>query len=84
MVEYAHDRGGYWYELLHELVHGHGLQARELYRRSSLFDVCREFLKGGEWAKAPKYVPTEWEIYLRTREIGPQMWTNFMQFGRFR
>lgn len=84
MVEYAHDRGGYWYELLHELVHGHGLRARELFRRSSLFEIAREFLNGGEWDKAPIYALSEWEIYLNTRKIGPQMRKNFMQFGRFR
>lgn len=84
MIEYAHDRGGYYYELLHELVHGHGLNAQELFRRSSLFDICREFLNGGEWDRVPKYNPTEWEIYLATRKIGPQMWKNWMDFGRFR
>lgn len=83
MVEYANDRGGYWYELLHELVHGHGLNTRELYNRPSLFDVCCEFLNGGEWDKAPKYQLTEWEIYLNTGQVGPQMWKNWQQFGYF-
>lgn len=80
MVEYSRDRVGYWYELLHEIVHGRGMGAYMVVDRDKSFDVWREFLHGGEYDQAPKYIPNEWDIYFTTRKMGPQVQEYFRQF----
>lgn len=84
MVEYSHDQDGYWYELLHEIVHGRGMGAYAIFGRDKLFDVWREFLKGGEYEQAPKYIPNEWDLYFTSagKKIGPQIREYFRQFDR--
>lgn len=81
MVDYSHDRGGFWYELLHEIVHGHTMGAYMLFDRDEYFHVWREFLNGGEYDQAPKYVPTEWDVYFSSagKTVGPQLREYFRQ-----
>ncbi|KAK2593260.1 hypothetical protein QQS21_009025 [Conoideocrella luteorostrata] len=79
MVEYFHDRGGYWYELLHEIVHGRKMGAY-MVQRDVLFEECRQFFNEGEHDHAPKYIPNEWDIYIHTRKMGPQVREYFRQF----
>lgn len=73
MVEYTHDTGGYWYELLHEIVHGHKTGAYMVVRRTQIIEVWREFFNEREYADAPKYIQTEWDVYFNTGEIGPMI-----------
>ncbi|KAM3430020.1 hypothetical protein MY4824_007906 [Beauveria thailandica] len=72
MVEYSRDRGGYWYELLHDIVHGRTTEAYAIFERDKWFDVWRAFLNGIEYEHAPKYIPNEWDIYYTTGKLGPQ------------
>ncbi|TQW07991.1 hypothetical protein IF2G_03867 [Cordyceps javanica] len=84
MVEYSHERGGYWYELIHEIIHGHTTEAYAIFERDKWFDVWREFLNGGEYEQAPKYIPNEWDIYFSSagKKTGPQLRECFRQSGR--
>lgn len=74
MVEYSHDRGGYWYELIHEIIHGRTTEAYAIFMRDKWFDVWREFLNGSEYEQAPKYIPNEWDLYFTGagKKPGPQ------------
>lgn len=58
MVEYKHLYWGYWYQLLHEIVHGHQLWAH-CYQKPVLRDACFAWFNEGEHSEAPLYVPTE-------------------------
>lgn len=80
MVEYSRDRGGFWYELIHELVHGRTTEAVTMFERDKWFDIWRTFLNGMEYEQAPKFIPTEWDIYYTTGKMGPQVWKHFKQF----
>ncbi len=81
MVEYSHDRGGYWYELIHEIIHGRTTEAYAIFERNKWFDVWREFLNGGEYEHAPKYIPNEWDIYFTSagKKTGPHVREYFRQ-----
>ena len=57
MVEYYHDPYGYWYQLLHEIIHGRKMLAHAVFK-GPLFEAwCRSFNR--EHAQAFKYIPTE-------------------------
>ena len=81
MVEYYYDQDGYWYELLHEIIHGRKMGAYMIHRRDSLFYICRDFFNGGDYTQAPKYIPNEWDELFLNRRIGPQVWDYFRQRG---
>ena len=81
MVEYYYNRGGYWYELLHEIVHGRKMGAHMIQGRSGLFDECRDFFNGGDYNQAPKYTPNEWDNWITNGKMGPQVWEYFRQRG---
>lgn len=81
MVEYSHDTNGYWYELLHEIVHGHQMGAHMLVNRDLIINVWREFFNEREYEDAPKYVQTEWDIYIKTGEEGPLVQEWHRKFG---
>ncbi|KAJ3494762.1 hypothetical protein NLG97_g3870 [Lecanicillium saksenae] len=74
MIEYSRNRGGFWYELLHEIVHGRTTGAVVIFERKKWFDVWRTFMNGMEYEDAPKYDPNEWDIYIRTGKMGPTVW----------
>lgn len=81
MVEYFNEDGaGYWYELLHEIVHGRKMGAY-MVRRGVLFDECCRFFNCGDHDQAPKYIPNEWDIFVYTRQMGPQVWEYFRRLG---
>lgn len=65
-VEYSRDVGGYWYELLHEIVHGHGMGAYAIFNRTSIIDVWSAWFNGGDFEEPPLYVLTEMDIHLKT------------------
>ncbi|OAR03637.1 hypothetical protein LLEC1_00913 [Akanthomyces lecanii] len=73
--------GGYWYELIHEIVHGRTTNAYAIFERDKWFDVWREFLNGVEYEQAPKYIPNEWDIYCDSAgtRTGPQVREYFRQ-----
>lgn len=58
MVEYERLQWGYWFHLLHELVHGHKLRAHS-YQKPVLYDECVRWFIEGDHEDAPLYVPTE-------------------------
>ncbi|KAM3454444.1 hypothetical protein MY5147_006202 [Beauveria neobassiana] len=82
MVEYAGDRGGYWYELIHEIVHGRTTEAHAIFDRPKWFDCWRAFLNGVEYKHAPKYIPNEWDIYILTGKMGPMLWEHQRRLDR--
>jgi hypothetical protein len=56
MVEYDHDQGGFWYHLLHEIIHGHKMRAYAVWK-GPLFEAwCRSFNRDHD--QAFKYIPT--------------------------
>ena len=56
MVEYYYDQWGYWYQLLHEIIHGRKMGAHAV-AKGPLFEAwCRSFNR--EHAQAFKYIPT--------------------------
>lgn len=63
MVEYYHMQWGYWFELLHEIIHGRKMGAR-CFQPGGMYDDCCEFFNEGEHYQAPKYIPTEMDIFL--------------------
>lgn len=65
MVKYSHARWGYWYELLHEIVHGRGMGAHAIFDRPNLIHFWADWLNGGEYEEAPLYTPTELDIRLK-------------------
>lgn len=58
MVDYSRDRGGWWFQLLHEIVHGRKLGAY-CYQKSFLYAECVRWFNEGDHDKAPMYKPTE-------------------------
>jgi hypothetical protein len=56
MVEYDHDRGGYWYELLHEIIHGRKMGAHAVHK-GRLFEAWCWFFNKGEHHQAVKHYP---------------------------
>ncbi|KAH8721415.1 hypothetical protein HC256_001771 [Beauveria bassiana] len=82
MVEYAGDRGGYWYELIHEIVHGRTTEAYAIFDRPKWFDCWRAFLNGVEYKHAPKYIPNESDIYILTGKMGPKVWEHQRRLGK--
>ena len=57
MVELYHDGHGYWYELLHEIIHGRKMGAH-VYQRPVFYDeFCRWFNEGAH-GQAPEYIRT--------------------------
>ncbi|KAI9746785.1 MAG: hypothetical protein M4579_007595, partial [Chaenotheca gracillima] len=65
MVEYFHDRGGFWYELLHEIIHGRKMGAY-MVQKGVIFEQYRQFFNGGEYDQTPKYIPNKWDIFIFT------------------
>ncbi|KAI9167798.1 hypothetical protein HJFPF1_03935 [Paramyrothecium foliicola] len=58
MVEYSHNPHGYWYQLLHEIVHDRRLGAHAV-QRGVLFEQCCQFFNEGEHDQAPKYIQSQ-------------------------
>jgi hypothetical protein len=81
MVEWVNDRGGYWYELLHEIVHGRKMGAHSV-NRGMLLAESAEWFDEGNHDQAPKYIPTEWDEYIYTGKIGPQVWEHLRRAGQ--
>lgn len=81
MVEYCHDHVGYWYELLHEIVHGRKMGAY-MVQKGNLFVECCQFFDDCDHDQAPIYIPNEWDIYIYTREMGPQVREYFRKFNK--
>ncbi|RYP53063.1 hypothetical protein DL769_010570 [Monosporascus sp. CRB-8-3] len=55
MVEYYYNQGGYWWELLHEIIHGRKMGAC-MYQKPVLFEECRRFFNEGEHGQAPECI----------------------------
>lgn len=55
MVEYYDDWGGYWYQLLHEIIHGRKMGAHAVFKRPLFEAWCRSFHR--DHAQAFKYIP---------------------------
>lgn len=63
MVEYERLRWGYWFQLLHEIIHGRQLGAYS-YQKGVLYEKCVSWFNEGEHSEAPLYIPTELDRYL--------------------
>ncbi|GAW20233.1 hypothetical protein ANO14919_097320 [Xylariales sp. No.14919] len=58
MVGYCDLKWGAWYELLHEINHGHQMGAH-MVQKHVVFDVWCRWFNYGEHRQVPKYIPTE-------------------------
>ncbi|KAI0977520.1 hypothetical protein F4678DRAFT_17712 [Xylaria arbuscula] len=58
MVGYTEYRDGYWYELLHEIVHGHKMRAHMI-QRPVVYDAWCHWFNWGEQSQVPEYIPTD-------------------------
>ena len=63
MVEYYHNQGGYWYELLHEIIHGRKMGAYMVQKRPLFAAWCRFFNKR-EHSPAFKYMSTSLDCHI--------------------
>lgn len=63
MVEYVHLEWGYWFRLLHEIVHGRKLGAYS-YQKDVLYAQCVQWFIEGDHDEAPLYVPTAMDRYI--------------------
>lgn len=54
MVEYYSDWAGYWWELLHEIIHGRKTGAKA-YRKGELYIACEDWFNQGEHHDAREY-----------------------------
>lgn len=63
MVEYYHDQGGFYYELLHEIIHSRQMGAMEI-KKPEEFQAWTLFFEDIDHDKAPKYRPKDWERQL--------------------
>ncbi|KFG88008.1 hypothetical protein MANI_014741 [Metarhizium anisopliae] len=82
MVEYLNDQGGYWYEVLHDIVHGRNMGAY-MVQRDILFDECCQYFNGDvDYDQAPKYIPNEWDEFFVNHKMSPRVWEHFRQMGR--
>lgn len=79
MVQYHIDPWGYWYKLLHDIIHGRKMGAYS-YQKPVLFNECCRWFNEGEHEQAPKYIPTQFDRYITTGEMGDQVWEYFRQF----
>ena len=82
LLEYTADRGGWWYEMLHHLIHGRTMQAHAIFGRSKLLDQWSDFFNYEEFDKAPLYIPNEWDIYILTGVKGPAVEAEHQRRGR--
>lgn len=53
MLEYNNDQGGWWHELLHELVHGQVSDAGVFFK-GTLFASWRDWFEHKDYENAPK------------------------------
>ncbi|KAI1311512.1 hypothetical protein F5Y03DRAFT_308813 [Xylaria venustula] len=49
---------GAWYELLHEMIHGHRMRAHSV-QKGALFDIWCRWFNWGKHSEAFEYIPTE-------------------------
>lgn len=63
MVEYERMEWGYWFQLLHETVHGRKLGSF-CYQKSFIHAECVKWFNEGDHNEAPLYTPTELEEYI--------------------
>ncbi|KAK8124121.1 hypothetical protein PG999_004039 [Apiospora kogelbergensis] len=63
MVEYYHNQGDFYYELLHEIIHGRQTGAMEI-QKPYQFHAWTLFFEDIDHDKAPKYRPNDWERQL--------------------
>jgi len=56
MVEYYHNQGGFYFELLHEIIHGWKMGATMI-QKPVEFQVWTLFSEEIDYDMAPKYVP---------------------------
>lgn len=71
MVEYYYDQGGWWYDLLHEIIHGHKMGGYMI-QKPVLFEKCSQFFNEGEHDQAPKYTLTPLDRWVKHGEIVDQ------------
>jgi hypothetical protein len=60
MIEYYYDYNGYWWELLHEIIHGRKMGAW-MYQKPVLFDEWIRFFNEGEHNQAYEYQETPFD-----------------------
>ena len=61
MIEYVNiGVAGWWWQLVHELIHGEKLVAHMIDRKI-LYEETVKWFNMGEHAEAPKYVQTPWD-----------------------
>ncbi|RMZ92022.1 hypothetical protein DV736_g751, partial [Chaetothyriales sp. CBS 134916] len=67
MVEYYHS-GGFWFQLLHEIIHGRKMGAY-MYQMYALFEAWCQWFNKGEHDQAPLYIPTPMDRYILHGEV---------------
>jgi hypothetical protein len=60
MLIYKEDWGGFWHELLYEIIHGHKMGAWS-YQKDYLIDMWCQFFEEREWTEVPVYIPSEFD-----------------------
>lgn len=60
MLIYKEDWGGFWHELLYEIIHGHKMGAWS-YQKGYLIDMWCQFFEEREWNEVPVYIPSEFD-----------------------
>ncbi|KJK80806.1 hypothetical protein H634G_03955 [Metarhizium anisopliae BRIP 53293] len=71
MVEYPSDIAGYWYEVLHKIIHSRNMGAY-MVQKGALYDAWYRFFNGGaDYDQAPLYIPNEWDEFILQRKISP-------------
>ncbi|RMZ85731.1 hypothetical protein DV737_g440, partial [Chaetothyriales sp. CBS 132003] len=64
MVEYHDDPGGFWFQLLHQIIHGRKMNAY-MFQKRVLFELWCQFFNKGEHDQAPLYIPTQMDHRIR-------------------
>lgn len=82
MVEYPSDIAGYWYEVLHKIIHGRNMGAY-MVQKGALYDAWYRFFNGGaDYNRAPKYIPNELDELIHHRKISPGVREHFRRLSR--
>lgn len=58
MVSYYHWDWGYWWQLLHEIIHGRQVGAYS-YQPGAIYEACVQWFNEGDHADAPLYEQTQ-------------------------
>ncbi|KAK8929569.1 hypothetical protein VCV18_002233 [Metarhizium anisopliae] len=81
MVEYPSDIAGYWYEVLHKIIHSRNMGAY-MVQKGALYDAWYRFFNGGaDYDQAPLYIPNEWDEFILQRKISPGVREHFRRLG---